>query len=69
MRAPLDKLVEIHLEMHGGHAEKSLAALLADESTLASLAELEEPEIEATLARCVRGTNRLATGADDFGRP
>ena len=69
MRATLDTLVEIHVEMHGGHAEKSLAAMLADESTLPSLAELGELEIDATLARCERNTNRLATGADAVDDP
>ncbi len=69
MRAPLETLVEIHLEMHGLHPEKSLVAVLDDESTLASLAELDEPKIEATVARCVQNTTRLATGADDVADP
>ena len=50
-RALLEALAEVHLEAHGGDVEKSLAAVPADRSTRASLAELGDPEIEATLAR------------------
>ena len=43
-----------HLKKHGGDVEKSLAAVPANRSTRAGLAELGEPEIEATLARVAR---------------
>ena len=44
-------------ETHGGDVEKSLAAIPANRSTRAGLAELGEPEIEATLARIARNKN------------
>lgn len=65
MRAVLNTLVDGLLQADGGNAEKSFAAFLADESTLGSLAELGEPEIDATLARFTRNTSRLATAAGD----
>ncbi len=52
--ARLDALAALHLEAHDGDVEKSLAAVPANRSTRASLAELGEPEIEATLARVTR---------------
>ena len=64
-RALLDALAEVHLEAHDGDVEKSLAAVPANHSTRASLADLGEPEIEATLARVARSKNGQATEADD----
>ncbi|MGO9467263.1 MAG: tetratricopeptide repeat protein [Isosphaeraceae bacterium] len=64
-KALLYALAEVHLEAHGGDVEKSLAAVPANRSTRASLAELGEPEIEATLARVARNKNGHATEADD----
>ncbi len=49
--------------------EKSLAAIPANRSTRAGLAELGEPEIEATLARVTRNKNGHATEADDDTTP
>ena len=49
--------------------EKSLAAIPANQSTRAGLAELGEPEIEATLARIARPKNGHATEADDDHDP
>ena len=49
--------------------EKSLAAIPANRSTRAGLAELGEPEIEATLARIARPKNGHATEADDDHDP
>ena len=49
----LEALAAVHVEAHGD-VEKSLAAVPANRSTCASLAELGEPEIEATLARVTR---------------
>ena len=68
-KALLDALAEVHLEAHGGDVEKSLAAIPADRSTRAGLAELGEPEIEATLARVARNKNGHATEADDDHDP
>ena len=64
-RALLEGLADVHLEAHGGDVEKSLAAVPANRSTRASLAELGEPEIEATLARAARGRNGEAAETDD----
>src|SRR5580658_4714142 len=68
-RALLDALAEVHLEAHGGDVEKSLAVIPANRSTRAGLAELGEPEIEATLARIARPKNGHATEADDDHDP
>jgi eukaryotic-like serine/threonine-protein kinase len=68
-KALLDALAQVHLEAHGGDVEKSLAAIPANRSTRAGLAELGEPEIEATLARIVRPKNGHATEADDDNDP
>ena len=59
-KALLEALAAVHLEAHGGDVEKSLAAIPANRSTRAGLAELGEPEIEATLARVARNP-RTAT--------
>jgi serine/threonine-protein kinase len=64
-RALLDALAEVHLEAHDGDVEKSLAAVPANRSTRASLADLGEPEVDATLARIARGKNGHATERDD----
>ena len=68
-KALLDALAEVHLEAHGGDVEKSLAAIPANRSTRAGLADLGEPEIEATLARVARNKNGHATEADDDHDP
>ncbi len=62
-------LAEVHLEAHGGDVEKSLAAIPANRSTRVGLAELGEPEIEASLARIARPKNGHATEADDDHDP
>src|SRR5262249_48042092 len=64
-RAALEALAAIHVEAHGGDVEKSLAAVPANHSTRASLADPGEPEIEATLARVARAKNGHATEVDD----
>ena len=66
-RAGLEALAPLHVETHGGDVEKSLAAVPANRSTRASLAELGEPEIEATLARVARSKDGQAT--EDGRRP
>ncbi|MFI5455919.1 MAG: serine/threonine-protein kinase [Isosphaerales bacterium] len=63
-RAGLDAIVALHIKKHGD-VEQSLAAVPANRSTRASLAELGEPEIEATLARVARGKNGPATDPED----
>ncbi len=68
-RAVLEALAAVHVEAHGGDVEKSLAAVPANRSTRASLANLGEPEIEATLARVTRNNNGQATEADDDNDP
>src|SRR6516165_5489196 len=66
-RAAVEALAAVHIETHGGDVEKSLAAVPANRSTRASLVDLGEPEIEATLARVARTKNGHATeiGADE----
>ena len=59
----------MHVKKHGGDVEKSLAAVPANRSTRASLAELGEPEIEATLARVARSKDGHATESDDDNDP
>jgi serine/threonine-protein kinase len=68
-KALLDALAEVHLEAHGGDVEKSLAAIPTNRSTRAGLAELGEPEIEASLARIARPKDGRATEADDDHDP
>jgi serine/threonine-protein kinase len=68
-RALLEALAEVHLEAHGGDVEKSLAAVPANRSTRASLAELGEPEIEATLARVTRSKSGQAAEIDGDDDP
>ncbi len=62
-------LAEVHLEANGGDVEKSLAAIPTNQSTRAGLAELGEPEIEATLAVVARKKNGHATEALDDHDP
>ena len=64
-RAALEALAAVHVETHGGDVEKSLAAVPTNRSTRASLADLGEPEIEATLARVAQSKNGQATEVDD----
>ena len=55
-RALLQALADVQLEVHGGDVETSLAAVPVDKSTRESLAELGDPEIEATLAHLGSGS-------------
>jgi tRNA A-37 threonylcarbamoyl transferase component Bud32 len=50
-RDAVDALVVRHLKRHGGDPEKSLAAIPTGRATRASLAQIGDPEIDATLAR------------------
>ena len=56
----LEALVAKHLKMHGGDPEKSLAAIGVGHSTREGLAQLNDAELTANLARV--GTNH-ATAA------
>jgi serine/threonine-protein kinase len=55
-RAAIEALSALHVESHGGDSEKSLAALSAGRSTRERLAELGDPDINATLARVGPGS-------------
>src|SRR3954464_6131705 len=50
-RVAVEALVERHLKKHGGDAERSLAAVEVGRSTRESLAQVGDPEVEATLTR------------------
>ena len=63
-RSLLEGLADQHQQKHGDVA-KSLAAVPASRSARASLAQLGEPEIEATLARVARSKNGQAIDAED----
>ena len=54
--APVEALVARHLKKHGGSAERSLAAIPTAPSTRASLAEIGDPDVEATLSRIGSGS-------------
>jgi serine/threonine-protein kinase len=63
-RAALEALVAVHVETHGGDVEQSLAAVPANPCIRASLLDLCEPDIEATLSRVARAKNGHATEFD-----
>ncbi len=50
-RSAIKRLVDLHVEAHGGNLERSLVSVPADLATWASLTRLDDPEIEATLDR------------------
>ena len=76
-RATLEDLVQRHVERHGGDTAKSLVAVSAPLTLLASLNPTDDPGIEATLARILtitegqtpgRGEDATLTDADaDLG--
>ena len=49
-RSAIEALVDRHLKKHGGDAQKSLAVVVAGPTTIQSLAEVGDPEVEATLS-------------------
>jgi serine/threonine protein kinase len=55
-RAAIEALSALHVEKHGGDPERSLSALSAGRSTRERLAELGDPEVNATLARVGPGS-------------
>ena len=64
-RGLLEGLVAQHLKKHGGDAERSLAPIPAGRSTRESLAQLGDPDIDATsLAHLGRPTDRAGDDAD-----
>ena len=64
-RALVEALAEVHLEVHGGDVEKSLAAISAGKSTKESLANLGDPDIEATLGHVASTHGSTANGDAD----
>jgi eukaryotic-like serine/threonine-protein kinase len=64
-RALLEGLAAVHLGAHGGDVENSLAAVAASRSIRDGLAELGEPEIDATLDRITGGKVGEITDPDD----
>jgi eukaryotic-like serine/threonine-protein kinase len=54
-RAAVEALAVLQIEAHGGDVEKSLAAVPAGRSTRESLANLGDPDIEATLGHAGPG--------------
>jgi serine/threonine-protein kinase len=67
-RSAVEALVARHIKKHGD-VEHSLAAVAANRSTRDSLADLHEPEIEASLAWVTRCKNGHAIEVDDDGDP
>ncbi len=53
--AGIDGMVALHVKMHGGDVEKSLAVVPAARSTRKDLAGLGDPDIEATLGHVASG--------------
>jgi serine/threonine-protein kinase len=68
-RPVVEAMAALHLEAHGGDVEKSLAAVPANRSTRAGLAQLGEPDIEATLARVSRAKDGHVTEFDGDDDP
>jgi serine/threonine-protein kinase len=50
-RSAVESMVDRHLKKHGGDAEQSLASVPAGRSTREKLGALEDPDLDATLAR------------------
>jgi hypothetical protein len=67
-RSVVEAIAALHVEAHGGDAEKSLAALPAAKSTRDSLAELGDPEVEATLGHVSSGHGSTEDGPADADR-
>ena len=55
-RAAVEALVDRHIKKHGGDVEQSLAAIPAGRSTRERLAQIGDPQIDATLARFSSGS-------------
>jgi len=50
-RAGVEAMVALHIKKHGGDVERSLGAVAASKCTRESLANLGDPDVEATLGR------------------
>ena len=64
-RAVLEALADLHVAAHGGDVEKSLAAVPAGKTTLESLAEVGDPDIERTLDHVGSGHGQTEDGDPD----
>jgi hypothetical protein len=64
-RAALEALAALHVEAHGGDVEKSLAAVPAGKSTRESLADLDDPDIDATLGQVASSHGSTEDGDAD----
>ena len=69
VRTLLEALVAKHLKMHGGDPEKSLAAIGVGHSTREGLAQLNDPELTANLARVGTNQDPAAGGPVPVHRP
>ena len=71
--ALLDALVRKHLELHGGDAEKSLAAVSSVRSVREELRGIADPDVQASMAHVPAGRpsagDSYATAAPSVGRP
>jgi serine/threonine-protein kinase len=61
-RSAVSALVTLHVKKHGGHPERSLAAVPVGPSIRQSLAAVADPEVHATLGH-------IASGCTDDGDP
>src|SRR3954468_6692400 len=50
-RAAVEALADLHVEAHGGEGERSLAAVPAGKAMRDDLADLGDPDIDATLGQ------------------
>jgi hypothetical protein len=64
-RGLLEALALVHLEAHGGDLEQSLAAVAAGKSTRESLANLGDPDLNATLGHVASGRGLTENGDAD----
>jgi serine/threonine-protein kinase len=64
-RSVVEAMAALHVEAHGGDVEKSLAAVPAGKSTLESLADVGDPEIERTLSHVGSGRGPTEDGDAD----
>ena len=55
-RAAVEAMAELHVELHGGAVERSLAAIPAGRSIRESLARLGDPGVDASVARIASGS-------------
>jgi hypothetical protein len=63
-RSAIEALVERHLKKHGGDVDLSVAAIRAGRSTRDKLAEVNDPALDATLARLGSGSTECDPDLD-----